>query len=194
MFPAKLLAVAAVLVIALATAPPVEAQCYQGGCQTGPCITNILYDHHFDYPSCGAWVFTGYSSRVWQAATCSSGFYDYQAVFYSSPSGGGAGVVYQDMAIPSAHSSADFGFNLDIQGSAPSWWDRLTVTLRDPATDQVLETLLTVPGDASSVDCQFVRASVQGNYAGQTIRLHFESVIWSADTRFVIDEVNYWSF
>lgn len=190
-----LFVLAVLCILGSASASPAAAGCYWGGCQIGPCVyDNILLDHDFDTPSCSAWVFTGYTSRIWDADTCSSGFYDYQAVFYGSPSSGVVGVVYQDVEVPSTQSSAEVGFYVDIQGSAPSWWDRLKVTLRDPATHQVLETVLTLTG-TSAVDCQFVSAQVQGNYAGQTIRLHFESTIWSgSETRFVIDGVAYWHF
>lgn len=175
---------------------PAAAQCYPGGCSIGPCIySNLLYDYQFESPSCGAWAFVGYTSRLWEADTCSSGFSGYGAVFYGSDTSGVGGAVYQDIEIPSTQSSAEIGFYLDIQGSSASWWDRLKVTLRDPSTDQVLETLVTLTGSGSSYDCQFVRADVSGDYAGETVRLQFESTIWSgAGTRFVIDNVSYWHF
>lgn len=180
----------------LATATPATAQCQAGGCDFGPCpYSNLLYDHHFGSPTCGAWAFTGYVSRLWEASTCSAGFSGYQAVFYGLADSGASGAVFQDIEIPSTQSSAEVGFYLDIQGSSPSWWDRLVVTLRDPSSNQVLENLVTVTGTSTSLDCQLVTANVSGNYAGQTIRLHFESAIWTgASTRFVIDEVAYWHF
>lgn len=173
---------------------PAAAQCYEGGCQIGPCAySNLLYDFSFESPSCGAWVFTGYTSRPWEADNCPD-LGGYEGYFYGLANAGASGVIYQDIDIPSSQSTNDdIGFDLDIQGGSASWWDRLYVTLRDPATNEVLESLVTVTGNASTLDCQFIRAPVQGNYAGQTVRLFFESVIWTgADTRFVIDNVHYW--
>jgi hypothetical protein len=189
---------ASLVVLAVGTlfgGTPAAAQCSPGGCSIGPCIySNLLYDHRFESPSCGAWGFIGHTSRLWEADTCSSGFSGYGAVFYGSDTGGVGGAVYQDIQIPSTQSSAEIGFYLDIQGSSASWWDRLTVTLRDPSTDQVLETLVTATGNGSS-GCHFIRADVSGDYSDQTVRLQFESTIWSgASTRFVIDDVNYWHF
>jgi len=190
-----LLVAALSVALAVTSTVPAVAQCVQGGCQIGPCTySNLLYDHNFESPSCGAWVFTGYTSRPWEADNCSTALTGYEGYFYGLANAGASGVVYQDIDIPSSQSASDdIGFYVDIQGSSASWWDRLYVTLRDPATNEVLESLVTVTGNASTLDCQFIRASVQGNYAGQTVRLYFESVIWTgADTRFVIDNVNYW--
>jgi hypothetical protein len=71
-------------------------------------------------------------------------------------------------------------------------YDKLKITIRNPGTNQILETVATINPNPSVYDCRPVTFHPQGNYYGQTIRLYLEAVNSQVGTSFIIDGVRLW--
>jgi hypothetical protein len=180
--------------IALGTGSAVEASCTQGSCVT--LCENHVFNARFEDSNCAAWTFGGSAAIAWQVDDCSEPLLSGNEAVVEGINGQGAvGSFYQDIDVPTGVSATlQVGFMLDILGPDRSWWDRLRVTLRDPSTNLVLETLADIPG-TSPLDCSQVWLDVVGDYRGESVRLYFEGTIWTEEeTQFVLDEISFITF
>ena len=123
--------------------------------------------------------------------------YGYQAHFSRGHPARGPGfrrTLYQDLTLPS-YTAASLEFLVDLEGDLTAE-DRLTVTIRDPGSGAVLETVAVVRGDQRSLDCGWVSRALRGDYANRTIRVQFQATFGLASTlcdSFLVDESAVWS-
>ena len=182
------------LVLCLAAPAASQAACNApSGSFTGS--TQQLFDRRFEETSCSAWHFTNGATRSYEADTCNDSYMGgYEAKMSGASGAAVTRTVYQDINLPYEYSHFDVYFRVNIQGSMTAW-DRLRVTIRNPSTNAELETVTVVAGHQSSLNCTQISKSLTGDYSGTTVRLRFESTIWTgvASDAFVIDEVGFYT-
>jgi hypothetical protein len=190
---------ALILSVALAGVPAsAQVICASGGCQIGPCgcyDINKIADNTFESTTCINWVFSAGSTREPKSGFCHNG----HDGLLEEDGVHGSQAIYQDVVLPATliHgagvSSGELDFSLDIQTLETVSYDSLTVEIRNPATNAVLQTLTTIPSTYSaSYQCGYVSLTLSGNYSpNQTIRVYFRGSFNNngAVTSFRIDNV-----
>ncbi len=193
---------ALILSLALAGAPAAaQIVCSGSGCQIGPCgcySNNEIADNSFDNLTCINWVFLTGATRETVTRVCGG---HYNGLLHENGVNGSQG-IYQDVVLPATvfHgagvSSGTLGFTLDIQTveTAGAYTkDNLTVEIRNPSTNAVLQTLTSIDSTSSaSYQCGFVSLPLNGSYSpNQTIRVYFRGSFNNngAATSFRIDNV-----
>jgi hypothetical protein len=173
---------ALILSVALAGVPAsAQVVCASGGCQIGPCgcfDINKIADNSFESTTCINWVFSTGASREAKTAFCHSGHHN---GLLEEDGVHGSQAIYQDVVLPATlvHgagvSSGELDFTLDIQTLETVSYDSLTVEIRNPVTNAVLQTLTTIPSTYSaSYQCGYVSLTLSGSYSpNQTIRVYF---------------------
>jgi hypothetical protein len=194
---------ALILSLALAGAP-VAAQtvCAGGGCQIGPCgcsSFNEIADSSFESTTCINWVFSTGASREAKTSFCGNSHRN--GLLQENGVNGSQG-IYQDVVLPATlvHgagvSSGELDFTLDIQTAETAGAytkDNLTVEIRNPSTNAVLQTLTSIDSTSSaSYQCGYIHLTLNGSYSpSQTIRVYFRGTFNNngAATSFRIDNV-----
>ncbi len=189
--------------MALAGAPAsAQIVCAGDGCQIGPCgcySFNKIADSSFESTTCINWVFSTGASREAKTSFCGN---SHRNGLLQENGVNGSQWIYQDVVLPATliHgagvSSGELDFTLDIQTveTAGAYTkDNLTVEIRNPSTNAVLQTLTSVDSTSSaSYQCGYLHLTLNGSYSpSQTIRVYFRGSFNNngAATSFRIDNV-----
>jgi hypothetical protein len=135
---------------------------------------------------------SGTSGWTIAGSAAQSGAY-YHAGSYSMAAGGTwDGTFYQDIAVPSDMYDGTISFWYRMQTSESTHpHDFFDVELRDPASNQVLTTLLSTDDSKTNGAWTQVSLAIGSEYAGRNVRLHFTADVDGAtNTYWYVDEVS----
>lgn|GEM_PF-3160846 len=172
-----------------AACSPAYESCFFAGCDL-----QILRDDGYESTSCsGAWIYSGNASRDY-SSQCGHPFTGPYNTWTGELDTYGTSAIYQDVYVndPQGYRT-HLSVEIDLKTvGAANTYDKLKITIRNPSTNQILETLATINPNPSVYNCQPIAFYPQGNYYGQTIRLYLEAVNSQVGTSFIIDGARIW--
>jgi hypothetical protein len=178
-------------VLLLASSPSAFALCSVGGqCGVGNCpFYDWVVDGGFENSCPNFWAYSGSAHREHYPALCGGGISNYDVAFDSSSTNSSVFTVIQ---VPnSGGTQFQLGYHLEIKATTPSWWDQLTVTIRD-YSGTILEIVAVHHGSDPDPNCTLLGGTLLKNYRGQTVKVQFDSTISNPGTVFRLDGVAFW--
>lgn len=169
---------AVAVILAVFTAVPAFAQCYQGECQIGPCICFVENgDRGFEDTSCTLWQFSNGAVRGG-----SSGDYHGQL-------GSGTAKIKQTMYGGNTGNEIELFVDVDVITDESSGNERLYIEIRS-TSGTLLETLDVIDPSESSGQ----RVYQTSGFGGNDVVLQFRrSTAWNDGyTQFRVDNVWFW--
>lgn len=197
-----------VAALLLSTTSAAAVHCPPPPCQIGPCYyLELTADGDFSSEECTNWHWEGASREVNDA--CASPWPGPAQTWVAElDTVGGYSLrdsLWQEITLPDGEhpfdpttDSLDLQVRWRVAGDAPSWWDNLRVRVYavDPATGQLqlAESPGGLRGNTAPTSCTTASWSLQASdyLPGQTLRLVFESQLFTTGTAFYLDGVHVW--
>jgi len=186
--------------LALVLTVPAQAACSSPqSCKVGPCVAlDLLGDSDFSLTDCPLWQWQG-ASREYNSECGSPWPGPAQTWVAEFDTAGGYYVkdqLWQDVTIPAEYIPGDpleLSVSWKVIGAEASYWDRLNVSIRNPMDGSVIEQLGGIRGNTAPTSCTRMELPLNGVYqAGDSIRVHFESRIFTPGTAFYIEVARLW--
>jgi hypothetical protein len=194
------LSIAIVLTMSWSFLAPIRAKAacsapYEN-CLFDGCARQLAKDDGFESTNCTtAWIFSGGNASRNYSSQCGHSFTGPFNTWVGELDTYGTSAVYQDIPVPDEGVGGRTHLTVEVDlktlGKANTY-DKLKITIRNPSTNQVLETLGTINPDPARYNCQPVSFEVANTYQGQTIRLYLEATNSQLGTSFILDGIRLW--
>lgn len=167
------------VILAVFTAAPAFAQCYQGDCPIGPCVCFVENgDRSFSDTSCTLWQFSNGAARV---LSDSDNYY--------GELGSGVAKIKQTVYGGNTGNSITLFVDVDVITGGSPGTERLYVEVRS-TSGTLLETLDIIDANESTGPREYNTSG----FAGNNVVLQFRrsTGVNDGDTEFRVDNVWFW--